>query len=56
MTGMAVSEVRFAADLLTEICREEALTMLVIEHDMSLVFRFAQRITGLSKDLYEASA
>ena len=43
--GLAVSDRGALLDLLLRL--PEALTILVIEHDMSLVFRLAQRITVL---------
>jgi len=43
--GLAAADRGALLDLLLKL--PEALTILVIEHDMSLVFRLAQRITVL---------
>jgi branched-chain amino acid transport system permease protein len=47
--GMTVSEVGFAAETLAEICRQEALAMVVIEHDMAFVRAAADQVTVLAR-------
>jgi ABC-type branched-subunit amino acid transport system ATPase component/ABC-type branched-subunit amino acid transport system permease subunit len=45
--GLSPRETKAAVELLERIAREEALTLLFVEHDMEIVFRIADRITVL---------
>lgn len=47
--GMTVSEVSFASEMLAQICREESLAMVVIEHDMAFVRSASDRVTVLAR-------
>ena len=47
--GMARADTNNTIDLLKEIHQKRAITMVIIEHDMHVVFSLAQRITVLAQ-------
>ncbi len=47
--GLSVEETYSAVDTLSELLKDGALTVLLVEHDMEVVFRLAQRITVLHR-------
>jgi len=47
--GMARANTNRTIDLLKEIHEKRAITMVIIEHDMHVVFSLAQRITVLAR-------
>ncbi|HKI97825.1 MAG TPA: ABC transporter ATP-binding protein [bacterium] len=53
--GMGDQETEDATELMQQLHRTEKLTIVLIEHDMSLVFRLADRITVLAQGAVLAS-
>jgi branched-chain amino acid transport system ATP-binding protein len=47
--GMGDQETEAVTELMNRLHREEHLTIVLIEHDMPLVFRLADRITVLAQ-------
>jgi branched-chain amino acid transport system ATP-binding protein len=47
--GMGLSERRSLMDLMVEHAGRDQITLLFVEHDIDIVFRFAERITVMSR-------
>jgi branched-chain amino acid transport system ATP-binding protein len=46
-SGMSEAEARLAVDMALELSRRDGITLLVVEHNMRVIMRLAQRITVL---------